>query len=213
MSSFLKNCTGIILAGGENRRMPFPKAFIRVNGIRIIEKNLTILKSLFSETFIVTNEPELYAYLDTGLLGDIYAVKGPMTGILTSLVNSSNRWSFITACDMPFINAVLIRYIFSQRNGYDAVAPRLYQQTEPLFALYSKHLIPSMEKALVSGKTGLQDFLRGNNVKYIQRRDIQKIDPGERSLINLNTPGDVTYYLEQGGNRKHPGTLQADTLH
>ena len=191
MNNIIKNCTGIILAGGENKRMPVLKAFIEVDGEKIIEKNLKIMRQLFKEIFIVTNQPELYLYLKTHLLGDVYDIRGPMTGIFTSLLNSSNNWVFISACDMPFINGELIKYMASKRDNYDAVVPMQKNKIEPLFAFYSKQLMPSMEKAIFSNKTGSKDFLRDKRVKYIFNREIKGIDAKAMSFINLNTLKDV----------------------
>ena len=191
MNSIVKDCTGVILAGGENKRMPVLKAFIEVEGEKIIERNLKIMKQLFKETFIVTNQPELYIYLKTPLLGDVYDIRGPMTGIFTSLLNSSNKWVFVSACDMPFINGELIKYMASKRDNYDAVVPMQKNKIEPLFAFYSKQLMPSMEKAIFSNKTGSKDFLRDKRVKYIFNREIKGIDAKAMSFINLNTLKDV----------------------
>jgi len=202
MNSIIKDCTGIILAGGENIRMPVLKAFIEINGEKIIERNLKIIRKLFKEIFIVTNQPELYLYLEVPLLGDIYNVRGPMTGIFTSLINSSNRWVFISACDMPFINEDLIRYMALKRDNYDAVVPesphpRLIKRgcVEPLFAFYSKQLIPAMEKAILANKTGIKDFLNNKMVKYLTVEEVKDIDAEAKSFINLNTPEDVKRYL------------------
>jgi len=204
MSNLIKNCTGVILAGGENRRMPVLKAFIEVDGEKIIEKNLKIMQKLFKEIFIVTNQPEIYLYLGIPLFGDVYNVRGPMTGIFTSLLNASNRWVFITACDMPFINEHLIRYMASKRNNYDAVAPKSSvpsfrkgklrgDYTEPLFAFYSKRLILNMEKSIIAGKTGLKDFLNNKRVKYIKTDEIKNIDKDAKSFVNLNAPEDLKH--------------------
>ena len=221
MSYELIDCTGVILAGGENRRMPVPKAFIKINGKRIIEKNLKLMKRLFKEVFVVTNQPEAYFYLGAAMLGDIYNIRGPMTGIFTSIVNSAYTWIFVTACDMPFISEHLIRYMSSKRDDYDAVVPKSSRSAfnpptspfnkggqrgifkggqrgdfvEPLFALYSKRLCHNMEKALVSGKTGMQDFLRNKEVRYITSGEIKGIDPEGKTFINLNTPEDVRTHL------------------
>lgn len=203
MKIIVTDCTGVILAGGENTRMPVLKAFIEVDGEKIIEKNLKIMRQLFKEIFIVTNQPELYLYLKTPLLGDVYDIRGPMTGIFTSLLNSSNKWVFVSACDMPFINGELIKYMASKRDNYDAVVPksplrpplvkggRRGGYIEPLFAFYSKQLMPSMEKAIFSNKTGSKDFLRDKRVKYIFNREIKGIDAKAMSFINLNTLKDV----------------------
>lgn len=193
--SALLNCTGVILAGGENRRMPQPKAFIKVNGENIIEKNLKTMKRLFKEIFIVTNQPEAYLYLGIPMLGDIYDVRGPMTGILTSLINSMHPWVFISACDMPFINYELIYYMASKKKNYEAVVPEFKGDIEPLFAFYTKRLCHKMEKALTSGRAGLKDFLKDKRVRYVTSEEIGNIDPEGRSFINLNTPEDVKLYL------------------
>ncbi len=200
MQNHIKKCTGVILAGGENRRMPVLKAFIKVDGERIIERNLKIMEQLFKDIFIVTNQPEAYSYLGIPLLGDIYDVRGPMTGIFTSLLNSSNKWVFISACDMPFINKDLIEYMAVKRNNYEAVVPKSpllpFTNTEPLFAFYSKRLIPYMEKAILADKKSIRDFLHKKKVNYISTEEIKIMNTNGKSFINLNTPEDIELYLQ-----------------
>lgn len=218
MPGFLENCTGAILAGGENRRMPVLKSFIKINGEKIIERNLKIMQRLFKEILIITNQPEIYLCLGSPLFGDVYDVRGPMTGVLTSLLNSSNHWVFVSACDMPFINEYLIRNMEAKRDSNFAVVPKSplpspakgsclsgrqgqrEDYTEPLFAFYSKKLIPYMEKAVVSGKTGLKDIFYNKRVKYITGDEIKKIDPDARSFMNFNTPEDVRSILRINGS-------------
>ncbi len=196
MKTYIDNCSAFILAGGENTRMPVLKAFIEVNGQTIIEKSLYVLKQLFSNVAIVTNQPELYTYLTTPMLGDIYDSRGPMTGIATALLNSSQQWNFIFACDMPFIDISVIQYMTSQRKGYDAVVPVVNGKVEPLFALYSQKLLPGMEKSLLHNKKSLRDFLNNKRVKYITTAEVMKFDNEAISFINLNTPQDITLYLK-----------------
>ncbi len=201
MKDLVKDCSGVILAGGENSRMPVLKAFIKVDGQRIIERNLKVMKRLFNKLFIVTNQPAYYAYLGVPMLGDIYDLRGPMTGVFTALLNSPNPWVFITASDMPFLNKALIGYMASKRGRYDAVVPESpggtgRDQVEPLFAFYSRRLLVSMEKALNGGKNGLKDFLNNKRVHYIRISETEKFDPQARSFVNLNTPEDIDLYLQ-----------------
>jgi molybdopterin-guanine dinucleotide biosynthesis protein A len=202
MNTFINNCTGIILAGGENTRMPVLKGFIEVEGRKIIERNLRILKDLFKEVFIVTNQPEAYAYLGVPMLGDIYNTRGPMTGIVTALLNSSHRWVFISACDMPFVSKALIEYMSLKRNHCEAVVPesltsgRKKKGVEPLFSFYSKNLLGPMEKAVLEGNKSLRDFLASKRVKYIPSGETMKVDPKAQSFINLNTPEDIDLHLQ-----------------
>jgi molybdopterin-guanine dinucleotide biosynthesis protein A len=199
MNTYIKQCTGVILAGGENRRMPVRKAFIEVNGQKIIDRNLRVLKRLFEEILIVTNEPEHYAYSGVQLLGDVYDIRGPMTGLLTALFNANNKWVFVLACDMPFISESLIRYMASKRNRYDAVVPSLKGRPEPLFAFYSNQLLPFMEESLLAGEKGLKYFLHNHKkrVQYIPLKELTGTGHGADSFINLNTPGDIDLYLKR----------------
>jgi molybdopterin-guanine dinucleotide biosynthesis protein A len=207
MTALINDCTGAILAGGENTRMPLLKAFIEVDGQKIIERNIRTTRQLFKENFIVTNQPEYYSGLGLPLLGDVYDVRGPITGICTVLLNASNNWVFISACDMPFLNKALIVYMAMKRDKMDAVVPKSPlppfseggvrgDYTEPLFAFYSRQLLDRMEKAVLTGKKSLKDFLRNKRVKYITREEIEKIDTHAASFINLNSPDDIGRYLQ-----------------
>jgi len=226
-NNYIDNCTGVILAGGENRRMPVLKGFIEVEGKKIIERNLKVMKKLFREIFIVTNQPELYSYLRVPMLGDVYSIRGPMTGVLTALINSSNNWIFVSACDMPFIDPDVIRFMARERYNptcitiidrghksasgtistadiYDTVIPLSAYKAEPLFAFYSKKIMSSLDQFVLTGKKSIKYFLLNHDkrVKYITSDELKNIDPELRSFINLNTPEDVELYLSDGDKLK-----------
>ena len=68
-----KDLTGIILSGGKNSRMGVNKAFIEIDGNRLIDKILDIYKNIFTEIIIVTNDPLSYTeFSDTIIVTDIY---------------------------------------------------------------------------------------------------------------------------------------------
>ena len=175
--------------------MPVLKAFIKVEGMPIIERSLKTYRQLFRDSVIVTNQPELYSQCGNKMLGDVYDIRGPMTGIFTSLINSSEPWIFVSACDMPFLNKDLIEYMATLRNGYEAVVPLSKGSSEPLHAFYSTRLALPMEKALLMDSRALKDFLRSKKVKYLPVRDMMKFDPEAKSLINLNTPQDIKHFI------------------
>lgn len=204
--SLLKDTTGVILAGGENRRMPVPKALIRVRGSRLIERALRTYQRLFPEVFIITDRPEDFIYPGVKLLADVYDIRGPMTGILTALISSPNRWIFVAACDMPFLSGDVIRYMSSVKSGYDAVVSVVQGRTQPLFAFYSKRMLAGMERAVLKKRGALKDFLNTKRVQYVNEDEIRRFDPGACSFINFNTPEDLRRYTELNSAKS-----QADT--
>ena len=77
--------TGIILSGGENSRMGANKAFVVMDGERLIDRLLKIFKDLFREVIVVTNAPLDYIDLDITIVTDIYPGKKALGGIYTGL--------------------------------------------------------------------------------------------------------------------------------
>ena len=59
---------------GEN------KAFIRINGERIIDRTIRIFRELFQEIVLVTNEPLAYLEFDVKIVTDIVKGKAALGG-------------------------------------------------------------------------------------------------------------------------------------
>ena len=188
----------LILAGGENKRIPLLKGFLETGAGRIVEVTIQRLRTVFSGIILSTNTPEYYYYLGLPMVGDIIQVRGPMTGIFSALSLPDVSEVFVTACDMPDINGILIKYIAGRwTSEYDAAIPVFNNEPQPLFGVYAKSLVRRMEEALHHEKRSLRGFLRDCNVLYIQEADVRKIDPEGRSFVNINTMQD--FEKETGG--------------
>jgi molybdopterin-guanine dinucleotide biosynthesis protein A len=194
----------LILAGGENKRLPVIKGFIEIKGWKIIESNINLLRQIFDCVIISTNEPGLYFYLGVPMVGDIVKHKGPMTGILSALVTLEPPEIFVTACDMPFIKPQLVKYIVnkwtqskgnsslitrhpSPKNGWNAAIPVFDGKSQPLLGIYSKRIIRNMEDAIKKGNRSLREFLKKLDVLYIGEEEVRAIDPEGKSFVNINT--------------------------
>lgn len=195
---------GSILAGGENRRIPYIKGLLKVNGLTIIERNLNILKEIFHRVVISTNSPEIYFPFGVPLIGDIIKERGPMAGIFSVLVSAWVDPVFVIACDMPFVKKELIVYMkdrfeeLSLRNDIDAMVPRFNGEVEPLFGIYNPSIKDRVEESLKVGQKGLYVFLQNINTVYIEEQEIRDIDPDGLSFVNINTLED---YEQIGGKR------------
>ena len=187
----------LILAGGENKRIPLIKGFLEIRNRKIIETNIELLKSIFSRVILSVNHPELYFYLGLPMIGDVVDSRGPMTGILSVFMNTESADIFVTACDMPYINAILIKYMVEKYNDkFDALIPLYDGKPQPLFGIYAKRISGLMEQRIRAGKKSLLDFLKTINVRYINEEEVRNIDPEGRSFVNINTFKD---YQREGG--------------
>jgi molybdenum cofactor guanylyltransferase len=188
----------LILAGGENTRIPFPKGFLPFHGRRIIDQNIDIFRGIFRRIFISTNTPERYFYTGADMVGDILPQKGPMTGIYSVLKVPGVSAVFVTACDMPFINVILMKFLIERwKHGMDALIPIYRKRPEPLFGIYSSNIAEIMASSIRDGNRSLQDFLGRIKVLYIDEEEVRQMDPEGKSFVNINTLED--YQKETGG--------------
>ena len=180
--------TGIVLSGGENRRMGVDKAFLKIDGIPMVEHALRVLKGIFDNIIIVTNTPHLYTRYGVKVVTDAFDKRCPLTGIYSGLLNTSDEYNFVVACDMPFLNAGLISYMMGLAAGYDIVLPRIGELTEPLHAVYHRGLVPLIENRIQQNARQIKRIFSESRVRYVSEEEIDRYDRERRSFINLNTP-------------------------
>jgi molybdenum cofactor guanylyltransferase len=179
---------GIILAGGENRRMGTDKAFLVIDGRPMVEHILAVFNELFKNTIVVTNTPDRYRNYDVEVTSDVLDMRGPLTGIYSGLLRSTDEYNFVAACDMPFLSPRLISYMGEIAAGQDAVVPQFDGFLEPLHAVYRRGILPRMETQLRKQDRRIRGLFDHIQVRYLLEEEIVRFDPLKRSFRNLNTP-------------------------
>jgi molybdopterin-guanine dinucleotide biosynthesis protein A len=188
----IKDITGIILSGGQNSRMGVNKAFLEIEGSRLIDNILAVYKNIFSETIIVTNDPLSYTnFPDTIVVTDIYKGKGSLGGIYTGLFYASNEYSFVAACDMPSLNTDFILYLIDQTGKYDIIVPELSEGFQSLHAIYSRRCLPAINKMLLADKLKITGFFKEMRMLRITEEKIKPFNKDGRLFLNINTPEDL----------------------
>src|SRR5262249_10036880 len=105
-------CAAAILAGGRGTRMGGrTKAFLSIEGRRIIDRQLEVLRPLFGEIWISANMKEPFAELGLPIVADAVADSGPLGGILAVLEATDAPRVFFVASDMPFILSDAVRLL------------------------------------------------------------------------------------------------------
>lgn len=190
MSPQYNNITGVILAGGESKRMGRDKATLEFSGDRLIKKTVHLFKSLFPTVIVISKETDHLKDLDCLVIEDMLPDRGAMIGILTAFNHSVEEAIFVAACDMPFLNKDLISYIISEGAGFDVALPVVAGKKHPLHALYSRASCEPMSEALKKGKKSLNAFIDSlvpGKVRLIDEEEIRQVDAETLSLFNMNT--------------------------
>ena len=183
--------SGIMLAGGQSSRLGTDKSFVNVNGQSLIEQIVAKLARLSDDVIIVTNSPEKYDHLEARLVGDIYPGKGALGGIYSGLRAAASAYSLVVACDMPFLDLNLLRYMIILASGHDVVIPRIGGLPEPLHAIYSKSCLEPIDRLLARGGLKIIDFFSEVRVRYVEEDEVDIFDPQHLSFFNVNTPNDL----------------------
>ena len=179
--------TAVILAGGKSSRMGRNKAFLKIEGKTFIERQIELLRNVFAEIIISANTPSEYEHLKVPVVEDIFPDKGPLGGIYSGLIMSDSFYTFMLACDMPFVEIELIKHLKSFAEGHDAVIPKSERGLEPLHAFYSKKCLEPIKKELDSNNLRIISFFPGVSVKIVELDSLPFSGNFKDSIKNLNT--------------------------
>jgi len=183
----IQGVTGVILAGGESRRMGCDKSLLPFQGARFIDLIYRQLDTLFEEVLLVTNSPELYREIPCRKVPDIYYKQGALAGIHSGLCHARNERIFVVACDMPFVSTEVARFLCT-RDGADVVIPNSERGLEPLHAVYHKRSLHAMEEVLDEGRKRIVAFFPKVEVQIVPHGEMSDIDSQGRAFLNINTP-------------------------
>lgn len=194
----ISEVTAIIMCGGKSLRFGRSKALEILGGKSLIEIVIDRLKLLTDRILLVESQEKLVlpASVRVKTTADIYPGKGPLGGIYTGLVVSQTFLNVVVACDMPFLNVEVLRYMVKQSAGYDAVVPRLEKgMIEPLHAVYSRNCADSIKARLDRHDLRLRSFIDAMKVRYIEREEYEPLDPQLLSFFNINEQSDFEHAI------------------
>lgn len=191
--------SAIVMAGGLSRRLGQDKRRLRLwgdGGPTLLEQTVRVVARLCADVVVVLNDPAEWAGLPARLVPDLYADGGALGGIYSGLSAAAHDYALAVACDMPLLNAGLIRSMLARPRDYDVLAPRTPNpgaarnklDVEPLHAIYGKGCLGPMRDTLESGRRQIAAFFPQVRVAFVELEEIRHYDPAGRSFLNVNTP-------------------------
>lgn len=169
------------------------KSFVPLLGKPMIEHILARVRDLGQdETILITNRPGDYAQLGLPMFTDVIPDKGALGGIYTAIHASQSDYTLVLACDMPFLNADLLRYMIALRSEpYDVFVPRVEDYPQGLHALYHKACLLPIRARLDADRLKVIGFYDQVRVRYLDPPEWSRFDPQGLSFHNINTPEEL----------------------
>lgn len=170
--------------GGSKERLD-------VGGVPMIERVAAVLREVCDEILVVGGDPAWPAPVGVRRIQDDEPGLGPLGGLSAGLAEAAHDPAVVVACDMPFLDPALLRFLLHLTGTVDAVVPRHAYGVEPLHAVYRRACLPCVRTALTRGIRRADGFHRWVRVRYVDRDQWGAIDPHGRSWMNVNTPDEL----------------------
>ncbi|HVN58739.1 MAG TPA: molybdenum cofactor guanylyltransferase [Bacteroidales bacterium] len=188
-----ENFSGIILAGGENKRFDgIIKSLSYIDGKQIVKRIILVLEQLFPEIIIVTNLPgEFREFSRFKIVSDKIIGKGPLGGIHAGLEAAANELCFVIAGDMPFPDRDIIKGMIDEFSDSEPelLIPKLGSGIEPLHSIWQRKINQKLESFLLSGdRNAVRDFIKTADIKYYE---IQESESARIAFTNINYLKDI----------------------
>jgi molybdopterin-guanine dinucleotide biosynthesis protein A len=201
-----RNITGFILAGGKSIRMGANKSLLKIGEHTIIERVVKLMRDIFNEVNIITNQKNEYKFLGLPMYEDIYKDFGPLAGIHSALFHTTTERNFIISCDIPLMTADVIKYLIEYPTKKPITIARADDFIQQLIGVYSKNLVSTIENIIeknnaVKDERNPEQNKRGCSVLELVKSvdskiiDIEKEYPSyiPGTFYNMNRPEEYKF--------------------
>jgi len=185
---------GLVLAGGESRRMGRDKAALQFHGRSQVDWAFELLSRHCERVFVSVRpgqlaEPNRAAY---PAIVDRHDGAGPIAGIAAAQHDYPAVAWLVVACDLPFLGDATIEALIAARGAHPVTAFRSSHDglPEPLCAIYEPVTHAGIEDAIASGRNCPRKFIIGSGVPLLEQ-------PDPAALDNVNTPDDFARAQER----------------
>lgn len=196
--------TAAVLAGGRSQRMGVDKTLLSFDGEPMVARVTDIAAQVCESVMVVTNRPEALADIglpaSVSIHADEVAYLGPLGGLVTALTHADHEWVLALAADMPWLEPKVIRALWDAREGAQLVLPTSEKGPEPLLALYHTSVLPEARRVLESGRRRLVAILPNVKTVEVSLDTLRRVDPGLRSLVNVNTPEELVEVRDEAAS-------------
>ncbi|MDH4047326.1 MAG: NTP transferase domain-containing protein [Gammaproteobacteria bacterium] len=180
---------GLVLSGGQSRRMGRDKALLKQDGMSQLRRAVKLLREHLDEVFVSvraeqSGETERARFPQ---IVDRYSGLGPVAGILSAMdFDESAAW-LVVACDLPKLDANTIHYLLQHRatsQPFTAYKSSVDGLPEPLCTIYEASSRGIIDNFVTQGMHCPRKMLICSDTLLLDQ-------PNPQALDNVNTPDDL----------------------
>jgi molybdopterin-guanine dinucleotide biosynthesis protein A len=192
---------GIVVCGGQSKRMGRPKAWLPFAGEIMLPRVLRLLGEVVSPLVVVAAPGQDLPPLppDVDVARDEENGRGPLQGLAAGLKALKGRAdaAYASSCDVPFLQPALVRRMIELLGDKQVCAPHVEGYHHPLAAVYRLEIAEAVDRLLAEGRLRPVFLFDLAPTRVVHASELVDVDPTFQTLRNLNTPEDYEAALRE----------------
>jgi molybdopterin-guanine dinucleotide biosynthesis protein A len=184
--------TGVILCGGEGRRMGAgEKPWQLLHGKPLVQHVLSRLSAQVGTVFISANR-DIERYESTGatVFTDVEPGLGPLGGLGSVSAHVITPWIFCCPGDAPLLETSLVsRLAANMGDQLDGAYPHDGEQDQHLFLLVQTATCATIAPYLASGERSVRGWLAQHRMGSVALPELAG------HFVNVNSPSDLSQLI------------------
>jgi molybdopterin-guanine dinucleotide biosynthesis protein A len=189
--------TGIVLAGGQGRRMGgVDKGLVDLDGRPMVAHVLARLAPQVGDVLINANQNlDRYRAFGFPVVPDaVGGFAGPLAGLHAGLTQARGACVVTVPCDSPFLPADLVARLHAAlaRDQAELAVAKTFDQPHPVFALVRRDLLANLAAFLANGGRKIDAWYAGLRVVEVP------FDDEAEAFRNINTADELAAAAARG---------------
>ena len=195
--------TGIVLAGGQGRRMgSVDKGLVALDGRPLVTHVLERFAPQVGALIINANRnADRYAAFGHPVVPDVFeGFAGPLAGLHAGLAAASTPYVATCPCDSPFLPHDLIARLAGacEAAPIDVAVARTFAQPHPVFSLVRRAVLPHLEAFLRNGGRKIDAWYATLHIAEVA------FDDEADAFRNINTAAELAANASRHPDGNHP---------
>lgn len=212
MSTTSERRAGIVLAGGYSTRFgEREKALARLDDQPLLARAVNGIAPAVDGVLVNCRRDQLSEFrsalaslsTDIAFVCDPEPDEGPAAGLRSALDATAAPFFAVVACDMPFVDATFLDWLFEVVNGADAAVPYVDGTLQPTHAVFATAPTRRATDDAVENASGcLRDVLdRLDLVEIPESRVIERT--AKTSFVDINTSAEIEKVITTDRSASH----------
>ncbi len=182
---------GIILCGGQSKRMGRPKAWLPFGGELMLPRVVRLLGEAVAPLVVVAAPEQDVPSLpsEIAIVCDEEEGRGPLQGLAAGLEALRGRAdaAFASSCDVPFLQPAFVRRLIDLLGDHLICVPRVGEYHHPLAAVYRIEVANAVGRLLAEDRLRPFFLFEAVPTRVVEPAELVDVDPSFQTLRNLNT--------------------------